>query len=41
MSNLILFKEIYFILSFSTQKGNAYNAGNLINEKTEKNEPCL
>ncbi len=33
MSNHILFKGIFYILSFSTQKWNAYKPGNLI--KTE------
>ncbi len=35
------FEGIYFVLSYSTHKWNAYIAGNLLKIKNAKNEACL
>ncbi len=41
MSNDILFKGIHFVLPYSTQRWNAYAAGNLLTIKNGKNAACL
>ncbi len=41
MSYHILFEGIRFVLSYSTQRWNAYVAGNLLEIKNTKNEACL